>query len=124
MPNGPVKIAEGWIRMDDFGKECCTNGNGPVCGKPAHCPFCLAASWQSAIEKAPGCTHLLTEFGVELLGQIKGSMSNAEVAAVLVENLLRGHLETGESMGKLRKSLSHYGWVIIEPAIAIEMAKA
>ncbi len=119
-----VNSAECWARMGEFGQVCCTNGNGQQCGKISHCPFCLAVSWTTELEKAPGATHLLWDIGTELRDVIKPTMSMAAVASVLAATLLKGHLANGDSMGKLRKELSQYGWVTIEPADAARMANA
>jgi hypothetical protein len=117
-----VKSADCWIRMEDFGSSCCTNGNGRQCGNPAKCAFCLAVSWKLELAKAEGCAHLLTAMGSEMAHMIRTDMSHKEIAAVMAEILLKGHLTNGESMGKVRKDLSHFGWVIIAPAIATRMA--
>ncbi len=66
-----VKGAECWTHMGKFGTNCCTNGDGALCGKISHCVFCLNANWQSTIENAPGCTHLLSGFSVEIHDRIR-----------------------------------------------------
>ena len=119
-----IKGADCWIRMEDFGSSCCTNGSGLLCGLPAKCVFCLAESWKAELAKAEGCTQSLIAMGKEMVNMIKPEMSHKAIAAVLAELLLKGHLASGESMGKVRKELSHFGWVIIAPATAIRMASS
>ncbi len=106
-----------------FGEECCCNSDAVICGKGDRCPFGLVTSWASTLNKRPFATELLTA----LMSEMKASKfpieaDHLKVAAFLTEVLTEGQCSNGESMGKLRKALSHWGWIVIEPDIAITMA--
>ena len=103
MEGSYVKTADCWTPIGHFG-TCCTNGDGALGAKIASCVFCLNTSWKVSIQKAQTCHHLLSDFGVEILGKIKSDMTNLQVAAVMVDTLLQGVTSTQASMSKLRKN--------------------
>ncbi len=68
-------------------------------------------------------TSLLAQFIIEIGAYaFPLGISYQQITAVLVEVLTQAQCTTGASMGKLRKELSHWGWIVVEPARAIEMA--